>query len=52
MMPYAGAFLVAGLIMVALWVALDLPVGPGVGVYYDLPPREAAAVAGPGVVAR
>jgi len=52
MMPYAGAFLVAGLTMVALWVALDLPVGPGVGVYYDLPPREAAAVAGPGVVAR
>jgi len=37
MLPYAGTFLVAGLIMVAAWVALDLPLGPGVGVYYQLP---------------
>ncbi|WP_077355537.1 AbgT family transporter [Brevundimonas sp. LM2] len=38
MLPYAGAFLVAGLIMVAAWVALDLPLGPGVGVHYEPPP--------------
>ncbi|MDZ4364877.1 AbgT family transporter [Brevundimonas sp.] len=46
MLPYAGAFLVAGLTMVALWVALDLPLGPGVGVYYD-PPAPHAAVQAP-----
>ena len=43
MLPYAGAFLVAGLTMVALWVTLDLPLGPGVGVYYE-PPAPAVAV--------
>jgi len=43
MLPYAGAFLVAGLTMVCLWVALDLPLGPGVGVHYEPPvPVEAA----------
>ncbi len=42
MLPYAGAFLVAGLTMVALWVALDLPLGPGVGVYYSPPPPAIA----------
>ena len=40
MLPYAGAFLVAGLTMVALWVALDLPLGPGVGVHYDATPAR------------
>ncbi|MDQ8030359.1 MAG: AbgT family transporter, partial [Brevundimonas sp.] len=35
MLPYAGAFLIAGLLMVAAWVALDLPLGPGVGVHYE-----------------
>lgn len=43
MLPYAGAFLVAGLSMVALWVALDLPLGPGVGVHYEPPPPATAA---------
>lgn len=43
MLPYAGSFLVAGLTMVALWVALNLPLGPGVGVHYDPPPPAAAA---------
>ena len=44
MAPYAMSFLVAGLTMVALWVALDLPLGPGAGVHYTLPsPAEAAA---------
>ncbi|WP_425989500.1 AbgT family transporter [Brevundimonas sp. TWP2-3-2] len=37
MLPYAGSFLVAGLLMVAAWVVLDLPLGPGVGVHYELP---------------
>jgi aminobenzoyl-glutamate transport protein len=46
MLPYAGAFLVAGLTMVALWVALDLPLGPGVGVHYE-PPPPAVAVQAP-----
>ena len=43
MLPYAGSFLVAGLIMVAAWVALDLPLGPGVGVHYDVPAAAIAA---------
>ena len=43
MLPYAGAFLVAGLLMVAAWVALDLPLGPGVGVHYTPPPPAIAA---------
>lgn len=42
MLPYAGAFLVAGLTMVAMWVALDLPLGPGVGVHYEPPPPAVA----------
>ena len=45
MLPYAGAFLVAGLLMVAAWVALDLPLGPGVGVHYT-PPPPAVAIEG------
>ena len=44
MLPYAGAFLIAGLTMVALWVALDLPLGPGAGVHYVLPPVGEAIV--------
>ncbi|KQW83642.1 AbgT family transporter [Brevundimonas sp. Root1279] len=43
MLPYAGCFLVAGLTMVALWVALELPLGPGVGVHYSPPAPETAA---------
>ena len=43
MLPYAGAFLVAGLVMVAAWVAFDLPLGPGVGVHYEPPPPAVAA---------
>lgn len=45
MLPYAGAFLVAGLMMVAAWVALDLPLGPGVGVHYEPPPPAVAGQA-------
>ena len=47
MLPYAGSFLVAGLIMVAAWVALDLPLGPGVGVHYEPPaPASSPVIAG------
>jgi aminobenzoyl-glutamate transport protein len=44
MLPYAGAFLVAGLLMVAAWVAFNLPLGPGAGVHYE-PPAVAATSA-------
>jgi len=43
MLPYAGTFLIAGLTMVACWVAFNLPLGPGVGVRYDPPPPAVAA---------
>jgi len=46
MLPYAGAFLVAGLVMVAAWVTFELPLGPGVGVHYT-PPAPAAALQTP-----
>jgi aminobenzoyl-glutamate transport protein len=42
MLPYAGVFLIAGLAMVGMWVALDLPLGPGVGVHYEPPPPAAS----------
>ncbi|MNF15933.1 hypothetical protein D3C80_2187420 [compost metagenome] len=29
--------------MVATWVALDLPLGPGVGVHYEPPPPAIAS---------
>ena len=45
MLPYAGAFLAAGLLMVAAWVAFDLPLGPGVGVHYE-PAAPAVAEGG------
>ena len=28
--------------MIAAWVTFDLPLGPGVGVYYELPEPSAA----------
>lgn len=37
MLPYALCFMVAGLAMTATWVALDLPLGPGAQVYYQVP---------------
>ena len=47
MLPYAGSFLIAGLTMVALWVALDLSLGLGVGVHYEPPPPAIAAQPAP-----
>jgi len=37
MLPYALTFMVAGMLMTAGWVFLDLPLGPGAGVHY-VPP--------------
>lgn len=37
MLPYALAFMAAGITMVTLWVFLDLPLGPGASVHYTPP---------------
>lgn len=37
MLPYALTFMVLGISMTIAWVALDLPLGPGAGVYYTAP---------------
>ena len=37
MLPYALAFMVAGMAMTACWVAFDWPLGPGASVYYEVP---------------
>jgi aminobenzoyl-glutamate transport protein len=37
MLPYSAVFLVAGLVMTAGWVFLDLPLGPGATVEFVLP---------------
>jgi aminobenzoyl-glutamate transport protein len=37
MLPYALAFALAGILMTAGWVMLDLPVGPGASVHYTPP---------------
>ncbi|MCF8509124.1 MAG: AbgT family transporter [Hyphomonadaceae bacterium] len=37
MLPYALTFMVAGMLMTAGWVFLDLPLGPGAGVHYEPP---------------
>ena len=36
-LPYALTFMVAGMLMTAGWVFLDLPLGPGAGVHYEPP---------------
>jgi aminobenzoyl-glutamate transport protein len=45
MLPYSLAFTVAGAIFTGIWAAAQLPLGPGVGVTYQLP--VAAEVASP-----
>ncbi len=42
MLPYALAFMTLGISMVIAWVALDLPLGPGAGVFYAPPTGEGA----------
>ncbi len=37
MLPFALCFMVVGLGMTATWVALDLPLGPGAQVFYQIP---------------
>ncbi len=37
MLPYALTFMALGISMVIAWVALDLPLGPGAGVFYAPP---------------
>ena len=39
MLPYAAAFALAGMTMTAVWVAFEIPVGPGAEVRYELPNR-------------
>lgn len=46
MLPYSIAFSIAGAILTGLWAAAQLPLGPGVGVTYQLP--VASEVASPG----
>ena len=37
MLPYSLALITAGLGMTILWVVLDLPLGPGAGVFFEIP---------------
>lgn len=37
MIPYSVFFLVAGLVVTGLWMTFALPLGPGEGVFYQLP---------------
>lgn len=41
MLPYALTFMALGITMVVGWVMLDLPLGPGAGVFYSSPSGEA-----------
>ncbi|MDP3740115.1 MAG: AbgT family transporter [Hyphomonadaceae bacterium] len=40
LLPLAAAFYVCGMLLVAGWVAFDLPVGPGATVGYELPTSQ------------
>ena len=37
MLPYSMGVLLSGLVLVAAWVALDLPLGPGASVFIPVP---------------
>jgi aminobenzoyl-glutamate transport protein len=39
MLPYALTFMALGIAMTVAWVAFDLPLGPGAGVFYGAPER-------------
>ena len=47
MLPYSMGLLAAGLLLVVGWVALDIPLGPGAGVYSDPAAFTGAALAPP-----
>ena len=38
MLPYSIAFFIGWSILISGWILLDLPLGPGATLYYDLPP--------------
>jgi aminobenzoyl-glutamate transport protein len=42
MLPYAVAFYIGGAAVTAMWVALELPVGPGAPVAYEVPAKAPA----------
>jgi len=37
MLPYSIGLMIAGLLMTIGWVVLDIPLGPGAGVFIDIP---------------
>jgi aminobenzoyl-glutamate transport protein len=45
MLPYSIWLLVSGTALVIAWVALDLPLGPGAPVHFELPVAPAASPA-------
>ncbi|MFN3815913.1 AbgT family transporter [Brevundimonas sp.] len=48
MVPYSLVFMIFGTLMTGAWAAMALPLGPGVGVHYDIPtPAEASQVVNP-----
>ncbi len=47
MLPYSIGLMLAGLTLVVAWVALDVPLGPGAGVYIDTAAFTSAAQAPP-----
>lgn len=40
MLPYSMAFLVFWSLMLFVWMGLDLPLGPGAGLHYELPASQ------------
>ena len=37
MLPYSFGLMIVGLVLVGVWVAFDIPLGPGAAVEYVLP---------------
>jgi aminobenzoyl-glutamate transport protein len=37
MLPYSIAFFISGALLTGIWVALEIPVGPGASVHYQIP---------------
>jgi aminobenzoyl-glutamate transport protein len=47
MLPYAVAFFLGGAALTATWVALEIPVGPGAPVAYEVPTKVTPQPTGP-----
>ena len=45
MIPYSVGLLISGVILIMLWVGLDIPLGPGAEVFYELPAALGAPAA-------